>query len=289
MKFLNLFKTGLLLASNHKSAIMSGFAIVTGIAGTFFAVKATVKSIKDVEKASADKQEAVQKEEADNETEQSKDRVRLTKWEVVKVAWKNFIPVVIVTAATVTLIICAHNVDAKRIAASASALVLSEKMNRELQNKTIEELGKEKATEIKDAIFKKNPDLAKAYESGLIKKTSAEKVKSNGKTYQYVTSDSYQRHCWFRDEISGREFWSTKNEVECAVNKAMRDAITGCCPVLSLNSWYDWLGLDGTVMGDMLGWDMNRGQEIVVDYEPDIRDDGDPCLIIHYADKPRLI
>ena len=287
MKILSFIKPILLFGSKHKSAIMSGCAIVTGIAGTFFGVKATIKAVKDVEKATAEKEDAAKKEdEKDNNEENVPEKeVKLTKWEVVKLVWKHFIPVFVTTAVTITLIVCAHHVDAKRVAAAASALALSEKMNRELQNKTIEEFGKEKAAEIQQAVLKKNPDLAKAYESGFVRKNA-----QSGKQENHMTTNlSYDRRCWFRDEISGREFFSTKSEVEYAVNMAMRDAITGCSPILSLNAWYEWLDIEPSIMGDMLGWDLNRGQELLISYEADIRSNGDPCLIMHYSDKPRII
>lgn len=289
MKFMNLLKTGLLLTSRHKSAIMAGGAIASGIAGIVLSVKATIKSVKDVEKATEEKQKAAQKEMTDSEFEEPKKDVELTKGEIVKITWKHFIPVFVATAATTTFIICAHRVDAKRIAAAASALALSEKMNRELQNKTIEEFGREKASEIQQAILKKNPDSAKAYESGFIQKTNEGKIKSNGKVYECIPSDSYRSYCWFRDEISGREFWSTRNEVEYAVNRAMRDALNGGCPIMTLNGWYQWLDLDTITMGDKLGWDLDRGQTLDVSFEADIRDTGEPCLIIRYSEEPRVV
>lgn len=296
MKIIKLIKIGSLLVSKHKSAIMSGGAIVTGLAGVIFAVKATIKSVKDVEKATEEKQQKVENEnrsesnDTDSENSQVKnEKVKLTKIEVIKITWKHFIPVFIMTATTTTFIICAHHVDAKRIAAAASALALSEKMNKELQNKTIEEFGKEKAVEIQQAILKKNPDLAKAYDSGFIQKTNTTLTKANGTTYESFPVNSYRSHCWFRDEISGREFWSTRNNVEYAANKAIRDAINGCCPVLSLNTWYQWLDLEPSKMGDKLGWDLDRGQTLDITFEPDMTDTGDPCLIIRYCDDPRVI
>lgn len=278
MKGLTLIKTGCMLVSKHKSAIMVGCSILTGLAATCFGIKATIDAVKEVEEATEQKQ--VREENAE---------ATLTKTEIVKTVWKNYIPSVILTATSITLIVCAHRVDAKRIAAAASALALSEKMNKELRNKTIEEFGKEKADEIKNAIFKKNPDVARAYEDGAIQKEIASTFKSNGQTYECVEEGSYRRHCWFRDSFTGREFWSTRCDVERAVNKAVRDAINGGCPIVTLNSWHEWLGLVGTPLGDMVGWNLDRRQELDICFESDITDDGLPCLVINYVDQPALV
>lgn len=269
MKIIGLFKSAALILGKHKSAILAGTAIVTGIGTTVLAVRATVKAVKDVEDVKG------VKIDSDTEAEEAK----ISKKEIVKAVWKHYIPVVIGTTVTVVCIVCAHRVDAKRIAAATSALVLSEKMRKELEHKTINELGHEKFKEIKKAIFKENPDLDKAYKSGRVKALDGDCSWRNGR---------YVRKCWFKDEISGREFWSSRSEVEYAITKAMREGLMGGSPYVTVNEFYAWLDIEPNVMGEMLGWELSK-QEINVSYEPDITSDGDPCLIMRYYDKPRVI
>lgn len=271
MKFIGLFKAIGLGVVKHKSAILSGVAIITGVASTCLAVKATIEAVKDVE--------ALKETKTADNTEETE--VEVSKTEVIKTVWKHYIPVVVGTTVTIATIVCAHRVDAKKIAAATSALVLSERMRKELEHKTARELGADKIKEIKKTIFKENPDLDKAcqdYQAGRV-----EVLDGEWRTGRFV------RRCWFRDEITGREFFASKSEVEYAMIKAMREGLTNGGPYLTLNEFLEWLDLEPCVMGEMFGWDLSK-QEIAVTYEPDqCRDTGEPCLIMHYYDKPRVI
>lgn len=270
MKIVGLLKSAALILAKHKSAILAGTAIITGVGTTVLAVKATIESVKDIEELKDAK--AVASEESEDPQETT-----VGKTKIVKTVWKHYIPVVLGTAVTVTCVICAHRVDAKRIAAATSALVLSEKMRKELEHRTIDELGHEKLKEIKKTIFKEQPELDNAYKNGQVDVLEPE-----------WRNPKYVRKCWFRDEITGREFWSSKSEIEYGMMKAMREGLLGGAPYVSLNAFFSWLDLEPCVMGELLGWDISK-QEINVSYEPDQTADGDPCLIMHYYDKPRVI
>lgn len=279
MKILGLFKSAALVVSKHKAAILAGTAIVTGLGTTALAVKATIDSVKDVETLENEKKQKMANVSESEENLENKSDESLTKKEIVKTVWKHYVPVILGTVVTTTCIVCAHRVNAKRLAAVTTALVASEKMRKELETKTISEIGHEKVKEIKKKIFKENPDVAKAYKGGEVEVLNEREAWRSGK---------YVRHCWFRDEISGREFWSTKSDVEWAITKAMREALMGGAPYITLNQFYGWLDVGENVMGEMLGWDLSR-QELNVTYESDMTADGEPCLVLRYYDKPVLI
>lgn len=265
MKGLGFIKTGLMLVSKHKSAIMGGLAILTSVGGAVLAVKATVQAVKDIEEATEQKQ-----------VENSDEEATLTKKEVVKTVWKSYIPVVITTAATITLIICAHRVDAKRIAAATGALAASEKLRKELENKTIDEIGKEKVDSIKKAILNEDPKLKREIA-----------VVENAPLNEQWRSGKYVRHCWFKSAFTGREFWSTKNDVMYAINAATKSALKDGHGRVILNDIYDYLGIDQTGLGNIIGWDLYDNQEIDVTFESDMTGEGEPCLLIHYVQIPR--
>lgn len=285
MKIMGLLKGGVLLLGKHKSAILSGTAIVTAIGTIVMTVKATVKSVKDIEELKEDKY--VQANENLNPEDEGIDKedIKVTPIEVVKVSWKHYIPVAIGVATTVICIICAHRIDAKRIAAATSALMLSEKMNKELEHKTIEEFGKEKLDQIKEKVFHENADLRKVYVDDK-KALHREILRDGDRMVGYYRPEASDRMCWFKDPITARYFWASKSQVEKAVTMAMRQAINNGSMLISLNDFYDYLDLEQIDDGYNRGWDLQKGRELDISYEADIAHNGEPCLIMHYHNRP---
>lgn len=287
MKLLGLFKGATLLLSKRKSAILCGVAIASTIGTAITAVRATIKASKDIEEAKDEKYERVNADREDSD-DIPRDEIKLTPLEYVKVTWKHYLPVAICVVVNGVSIICAHKIDAKRIAAATSALMLSEKMNKELEDKTIEEFGKEKLDQIKEKIFGENKDLKKAYvdDKKALHRDVLRHDTCNTGYYKPSTSD---RMCWFKDPLTGRYFWASKNQVEKGINAAMRQAVSNGSLIISLNDFYDYLDLEQIDDGYSRGWDLQRGQELNVTYEPDITDNGEPCLIMRYHSKPIMI
>lgn len=280
MKLLSLLKGGALLLGKHKSAILAGTAIVSALGTIVMTVKATVKSVKDVEELKEEKYVKLNENLDPDDEGVDKEDVKVTPMEVVKATWKHYIPVVIGIATTVTCIICAHHIDAKRIAAATSALMLSEKMNKELETKTIEEVGKEKAEQIKEMIFKENKDLEKVYKNG-------EKL-AFGSIFDDEHAHPYGKYTWFRDSVSGQEFLSSRILVERAINSAVKDAQRCGHNVVTLGTLLDLLDGTDSILGDMIAWDLNY-QDLDITYEPDITKFGEPCLVILYHDQPKQL
>lgn len=85
------------------------------------------------------------------------------------------------------------------------------------------------------------------------------------------------------DVISGRYFKSDRDKISRVVNelnRRMRDEM-----YITLNDFYYELGLDGTKMGDMLGWNIDKGYiELAFSSHLDANDT--PCLVIDYQVAP---
>lgn len=270
MKILGLVKGGMILLSKHKSGLLAATAIGGAVGTTIATVKATVKAVEKIDDIQAKR--AIANEDGTENAEPQ----RLTKLEILDATWKYYIPVAIGLVTTTVCIVCAHRIDAKRIATATSALLLSEKMNKELENKTAKELGKDKLKEIKAKIFDENPDLKK---------------REISRTMPVPTSPHpvfHDEKCWFKEEITGQVFCSSRNEVERAINNATKEALGGS-GIVSLNMFLDFLGREGCVMGDMLGWRLDHQDFDVGSYEPDIMENGVPGLIIRYMGRPSLI
>ena len=218
------------------------------ITTTILAVRATPKALELIEE---------QKEE------ESVDE--LSSFEVVKVAWKPYIPAMVTCIASTACLIGASSVNTKRNAALATAYKLSETALSEYRDKVVETIGEKKERIVRDKVaeerVKKNP----------VSKNEVI-VTGNGKTLCF-------------DPISGRYFMcsiETIKKAENTLNKQMLHDISG---YVSLNEFYDELGLDHTSVGNDLGW--NTNQLIDIDFSSQLNDNGEPSVVLDYLVAPK--
>jgi len=234
--------------SKRSPEILTGIGIAGMISTTVLAVKATPKAMELIE-------EKKREEWLD----------KLSPVEMVKVAWKPYIPAIVTCVTSTACLIGASSVSAKRNAALATAYKLSETALTEYREKVIETIGEKKERTVRDKVaeerIKKNP----------VSKNEVI-VTGNGKTLCF-------------DPISGRYFMSsieTIKRAENTLNKQMLHDITG---YVSLNDFYDEIGLDHTSVGDDLGW--NTDQLIDIDFSSQLNDNGEPSVVLDYLVAPR--
>ena len=235
-------------ASKRSPEILTGIGIAGMITTTILAVRATPKALELIEE---------QKEE------ESVDE--LSSFEVVKVAWKPYIPAMVTCVASTACLIGASSVNTKRNAALATAYKLSEAALSEYRDKVVETIGEKKERIVRDKVaeerVKKNP----------VSKNEVI-VTGNGKTLCF-------------DPISGRYFMcsiETIKKAENTLNKQMLHDISG---YVSLNEFYDELGLDHTSVGNDLGW--NTNQLIDIDFSSQLNDNGEPSVVLDYLVAPK--
>lgn len=235
-------------ASKRSPEILTGIGIAGMITTTILAVRATPKALELIEE---------QKEE------ESVDE--LSSFEVVKVAWKPYIPAMVTCVVSTACLIGASSVNTKRNAALATAYKLSETALTEYREKVIETIGEKKERIVRDKVaeerVKKNP----------VSKNEVI-VTGNGKTLCF-------------DPISGRYFMcsiETIKKAENTLNKQMLHDISG---YVSLNEFYDELGLDHTSVGDDLGW--NTDQLIDINFSSQLNDNGEPSVVLDYLVAPK--
>ena len=235
-------------ASKRSPEILTGIGIAGMITTTILAVRATPKALELIEE---------QKEE------ESVDE--LSSFEVVKVAWKPYIPAMVTCIVSTACLIGASSVNTKRNAALATAYKLSETALSEYRDKVVETIGEKKERIVRDKVaeerVKKNP----------VSKNEVI-VTGNGKTLCF-------------DPISGRYFMcsiETIKKAENTLNKQMLHDISG---YVSLNEFYDELGLDHTSVGNDLGW--NTNQLIDIDFSSQLNDNGEPSVVLDYLVSPK--
>ena len=248
-KLISNVKTGM---SKHAPEILTGIGIAGMISTTIMAVKATPKAMRLIEDA-----ERVKYEETGKEP--------LTAMETVKAAWKPYIPAVVTGAVSVGCLIGGTSIHAKRNAALATAYQLSTTALKEYKAKVVETIGERKERVVHDKIAEEKAKEISASHPEVI-------FTGNGKT-----------RCI--DLHSGRQFESDRNKIERAVNKLNADMIGGSEMYVSLNDFYDEIGLPRIPAGDSVGWRIDRGR-IEIYFGAVLLDEDTPCMTIEFLVPP---
>lgn len=232
--------------------ILLGFSIAQGIGAVGTAIEATPKAVRIIDEAK----------------ENLEDGEELTKTEVVKLTWKNYIPTALLLTGSVTCSLMSHRVTVRRGAAYAAAYNLSANALTEYKAKVKETLGQKKAEEISQAIAEDNIKQAPPVNTEVV-------VTGRGETI-------------FRDVISGRYFKSDINKIEKIINELNHRMISE--NYIALNEFYWELGLSNTSFGAEVGWNLNEGL-IDVTYTPARINEGEyeggVCMVIDYCIAPR--
>jgi hypothetical protein len=245
------FKTIEQATKKHSPEILLGLGIAGGISTTVLAVKATPKALMLID----DEKRA---RRANNESD------ILKPVEVVKTAWKPYVPAAVTGAVSIACIIGAHSVNASRNAALATAYKLTETAFTEYRDAVIEQIGEKKEQEVNDRIAEK-------------------KIRENPvETKEVIVTD--RGNVLFYDSISSRYFESDLETVRKVVNDMNHILLTQ--DYISLNEFYYDLGLDQTAIGDELGWNINYGM-IDIRYSSQITKNGKPCIVLNYRVAPR--
>lgn len=237
----------------HSPGIMTGLGIAGMLTAGVLAVKATPKAMRLIEE-----EKEYRKAEQITPTE-------VSKLDVVKITWKCYIPSVLTAGLSTACLICANSVNTRRNAALAAAYTLSESALKEYQEKVVETIGEKKEQVVREKIAEdriaKNPvDDAQVI------------LTEKGNTLFY-------------ESISGRYFKSDIDKVRHIVNDLNEDMLTDLFGYISLNDFFDELGLEQTSQGDMLGWSVNKGI-IKIDIHAKVAKNGEPCIVLDYLNPP---
>lgn len=247
-----LFKGVKTVLSKHSPEILTGLGIAGMITTTVLAVKATPKALDLIA-------------EAENEKFDNGHREELTPMEVIKAAWKPYIPAAVTCVSSVACLIGASSVNTKRNAALMTAYNLSATALSEYKEKVIETVGEKKEKIIRDKVAEERINKEPVNQSAII-------VSGNGHT-----------RCF--DTITKRRFISDIEAINKIVNELNRRMVNGE-DYISLNEFYYALGLDGSSIGDELGWNVGRGL-IELNYSAQLDTDGVPCIVIDYTVAPK--
>lgn len=197
----------------------------------------------------------------DDRTE--KEEVREETKELVKELAPVLLPPVGMAIATSAFAISSNKISSKRLAVLSAAYTMTESALKDYQNKVEELFDEKKVNKIKESIAKDKMD-----KNPLTPNTDVI-ITNNGDVL-----------CM--DDYSGRYFRSNAQKIGNAINELTADLQSDM--YVSLNEFYDKLGLQRIPMGDDFGWrtdDLNRGS-LDINMTALLTEDKQPCLVITY-------
>lgn len=233
-------------AIKHSPEILIGVGIAGWCSTVVLAVNATPKALDLIE---------MKKDELEVE--------ELTKKEVVKTCWKCYIPAAVTGVVSTACIIGANSVSLKRNAALTAAYSLSETAFSNYRQKVIETVGEKKEAEVRHNMAKEtiqNDPVSK---------------------HEVIITEAGGTLCY--ETISGRYFKSDIEKIrkaENVINKRMMEE-----NYISLNDFYNEIGLPYTNMGDKIGWNINKGL-LDIFFSTQLSENDVPCLVIDYSKPP---
>lgn len=231
----------------HAPEILTGIGITGMVTSTVLAVKATPKALKLL-----------------GEKREWEERDELTPVEVVKTAWRPYIPAAVTGAVSIGCLIGASSVNVRRQAALAFAYNLATSDLAEYREKVKETVGEKKEKAIRDEVRKEKIEANPVSNTSVI-------VTGKGKSLCY-------------DTISSRYFESDIDRIKRAevdLNYRMLNEM-----YVSLSDLYDELGLEHTKFSDEIGWTLDKGK-IKIEFYYRGADDGTPCLVMDFENPPQ--
>lgn len=248
LKLARLLKNAQSSVIKHSPEILTGLGIAGMITSTVLAVKATPKALKLIE-------EEKEREEVDE----------LTALETVKVAWKPYIPAIATTIVSTACLIGASSVSARRYTALTAAYKLSESALAEYHEKVVESIGETKERVIRDKVNQEQIDKNPINNSEI-----------------YITKEG---DTTFLDPLSKRYFKCDIDLIRKTENKLNKEMLHDPFGYVSLNDFYDEIGLDRTDLGDKIGWNIGKGM-IDIHISPGLTKDDKPCIVLDFTVPP---
>lgn len=245
-----LVRTGETLSKNSPT-ILTGLGVAGVLSTAILAVKATPKALKVLELEQ-------------DRREKYGESITIPAVDTVKLCWKLYLPAAAVGIASMGCIIGAHKVNLRRNAAMAGLYSLTETAFKEYQAKVTETLGSNKEHKIHDEIAR---DRVRANPVGV---------------NEIIITGQGEMTCY--DALTGRYFKADVEKIRQIVNEFNRNLMND--GFISLNEFYYELGLSGVKLGDMLGWDIDKGL-IEAEFSSCLTEENKPCLVMDFNIYPK--
>jgi hypothetical protein len=259
MQFNQVAKLTEKFVTDNSPTILTGIGVAGVVATAFLTGKASIKAHQILEeealKVALSGDRSIRREDLED------CRELLTPKEQVNLVWREFVPPVLMGAATIAAIIGANQIGTRRTAALAAAYTLSEKASNEFREKVKERLGSQKVQEIKDEI-------------------AQERVNKDHGAEIVIIGDGKVK-CL--EMYTGRYFMiRSVEDLKAAQNKINYDINNNM--YASLSDFYDYLDIPHTSYSDEVGWKNNELLEISIGGALD--EDNRPVVSFDYVVAP---
>lgn len=200
---------------------------------------------------------------------------KLSKMEIAQIGFKTYLPVGLVSAATITCIMSANVLSRNKQANITSAYALLDQSYKDYRRKVIEIYGEETDHKIIEAIA---VDRAKEVH------ISASYMFDN---VDLSLDDRSGKPALWYEEYSKRFFEATIEQILSAEYHLNRNYILRGCA--TINEMYDFFGLDPVEWGDDLGWEPMDESEFWIEFNhfKAKLDDGTEFYILDLPFAPR--
>lgn len=184
-----------------------------------------------------------------------------------QLTWLTYAVPAVVGVSSIVSVAGAHLIHSRRQAALAGLYVAATTKLDDVQEKAEEMLGQKKAQVLRDHVAQKAVDR--------------DQIDSNERfNHEVILLDGGNE--LMKDEFSGRYFRGSKAIVDQAVaNVNIQLAESGD---VSLNEFYDWVGLPTVPMGDFFGW---SGTKIDVSYGAAKAGEGQAAVAFWFSVGPK--
>lgn len=239
----------------NSPTILTGLA-VAGFIGT---VILTIKAVPKAEEILAK-----QREKMDDIAEDDKEARKEVTLETIKEMAPVVIPPVVMGVSAVACCIGSNSVNLRRQAVLSAAYNTAQTALTEYKDKLPAIVGPGKAKKVEEEI-------------------AADKVKSNPPdSNQIFVTGRGETVCY--DSYSGRYFKQDPEKIREVVNDLNERILSEM--YISLNEFYQEVGLPKTKLGDDFGWNIENGT-ISVSYTSTLTENNTPVLVLDYDTDPR--
>ena len=262
-----MFGTAACVLKKHSPEILTGMGIIGMVGTVVLSVEATPKALVLMEEKKREINHDILEEAKANGHDVCQKVDKLKPIDVVKTTWRCYIPATALGVASIGCLIGASSVNARRNAALAAAYTISATALKEYKGKVIETIGEKKTEKVESSIAQAKLD------SDPIEKK------------EIIITDKGDVTCY--DVWSGRYFKSSMDELNRIVNELNKRMLDSYYGYISLNEFYEAVGLSATKVGNDLGWKLDGGRNLIeLNFDSQIATDGTPCLVVDFDTRP---
>lgn len=248
------------LLNENSSTILTGAGVFGTVGTAYLTGRASFKAADILSHAKKEISKDLVTDEENNGDYVRYGVVGLSKFDTVKLVWRYYLPPAGTGIITVSAIILAHRIDAKRVVALTVASGISERAFKEYREKVIERLGERQDTKLRDEIAQDR-----------VNRTSGSEL---------VIAGDGKVLCM--EGLTGRYFMSSSEDLNRAVNVVNHNLNTQLG--VSLSEFFDEIGLSPTAYSEHVGWNPDKMVELKI--SATVAPDGRPCLVVDYEPHP---